>query len=244
MSDWNAGLYESAHSFVWQRGRGLVEMLAPRAGERILDAGCGTGQLTAELAQSGADVLGVDSSESMIEQARRNFPALAFRVADVRSPDFHEEFDAVFSNAVLHWVLEPEAAAGAISRALKTGGRFVAEFGGYGNTRAMLDAARGALDALGCAPVKPWYFPKVGEYSSVLEGQGLEVRHAALFDRPIRLEHGENGLAEWIEMFGGQFLAAAGEARKEHFLRSVEARGPGRHCSAMEHGRWITAVCA
>ena len=120
MSEWNAGLYESTHSFVWQRGRGLVEMLAPQRGERILDVGCGTGQLTAELAQSGAAVLGVDSSESMIEQARRNFPAVPFEAADARSLDFHEEFEAVFSNAVLHWVLEPEAAAGAVRAIVKT----------------------------------------------------------------------------------------------------------------------------
>ena len=149
MSDWNPSLYQSSHSFVWEYGKGLVELLAPQAGERVLDVGCGTGQLTAEIARAGAEVVGIDNSPAMIEQARGNFPGLRFEVADVTGMPYREEFDAVFSNAVLHWVRDAEAAAGAIVRALKPGGRFVAEFGGHGNTRTLLDAVYRSMEALG-----------------------------------------------------------------------------------------------
>jgi len=205
MSQWDPALYQSSHSFVWERGRGLIELLAPRAGERILDAGCGTGQLTAEIAKAGAQVLGIDNSAAMIEQARTNFPELSFAQSDVRSIELLEEFDGVFSNAVLHWVKEADEAAEALSRALKPGGRLVVEFGGHGNTQALLDALFAAQDKLGRERFHPWYYPGIAEYASVLERHGLEVRFATLFDRPIALEGGEQGLARWLDMFGKTF---------------------------------------
>ena len=102
--EWDAGRYDSAHSFVWERGRGVVELLAPVPGERILDLGCGTGHLTAHIAKSGAEVVGIDSSEDMVRVASQNYPNILFEVADARSLPYVAEFDAVFSNAVLHWV--------------------------------------------------------------------------------------------------------------------------------------------
>src|SRR3954447_22483867 len=100
MSQWDPALYQSSHSFVWEHGRGLVELLAPKPGERVLDIGCGTGQLTAEIASAGAEVTGLDNSATMIAQAHANFPQLQFAQADVRALEFQQEFDAVFSNAV------------------------------------------------------------------------------------------------------------------------------------------------
>jgi trans-aconitate methyltransferase len=222
MGEWNPALYESRHSFVWERGRELVEMLAPRAGERILDVGCGTGQLTGELAAWGAEVVGIDNSRAMIEQARANFPRLRFEEADVRELAFREEFDGVFSNAALHWVREADGAAAAMSAALKGGGRMAVEFGGRGNTRALVRAAAAALEALGVEPVEPWYYPGVAEYAAVLERHGLEVQYAALFERPIALEGGAGGLASWLEMFGRPFLAALEPGRGAEFVRLVE----------------------
>src|SRR4051812_9962240 len=154
----------------------------------------------------------------MIEQARQNYPEIEFRQSDITALPFRNEFDAVFSNAVLHWLPEADRAARAIAGALKPGGRFVAEFGGHGNTRAFLQAIWAALDGLDCDRVNPWYYPTIGEYAGVLERQGFEVRFATLFDRPIDLEGGENGLARWIEMFGGPFVAAAGEERKQELI--------------------------
>lgn len=237
MSEWNADLYESCHSFVWQHGRALLAMLAPQPEERILDVGCGTGQLTAELTRAGSRVLGTDSSEAMIAQARANFPALEFEVADVRALRFHDEFDAVFSNAMLHWVKEAEQAAAAISRALVRGGRFVAEFGGYGNVRLILEATTAALQSLGAEPVVPWYFPRVGEYASLLERQGLEVRQASLFDRPTPLDGGEDGMTRWIEMFGQPFLANLDPAQQPEFVRRVVDRA---RPALFRDGQWTT----
>src|SRR5882757_7205875 len=160
--DWNADLYQSSHSFVWEYGRDLLGLLAPKSGERILDIGCGTGQLTADIAQTGATTVGVDQSESMIAQARGNFPSLQFEVQNVCGLPYREKFDAVFSNAALHWVKRAEEAAASMSRALKPGGRLVLEMGGRGNVREVLKALS---EALGSEAEHPWYFPSIGEYT-------------------------------------------------------------------------------
>jgi trans-aconitate methyltransferase len=178
--------------------------------------------LTAEIARAGASVLGIDNSADMIAQARTNFPDLSFEQVDLRSLKFDEEFDAVFSNAVLHWVRDAEDAAAAIARALKQGGRLVLEFGGKRNTQALLDAVFAAQDSLAIARFHPWYYPGIAEYAAVLERHGLEVRLAALFDRPIALEGGEEGLAKWLDMFGKPFTAALSADAKQEFIRLVE----------------------
>ncbi len=203
-TSWDAEQYEGKHSFVWRLGAGVVELLAPRPGERILDVGCGTGQLTAEIAKQGAQVVGLDSSATMIGQARQNYPGLTFALCDATHFHFEEPFDAVFSNAALHWVKQADAAAESIARALKSGGRFVAEFGGNGNTGSILSALRIALGPESDARC-PWYYPSISEYASVLERHGLEVCHAELFDRPTPLE-GENGMEDWLRMFGDSFF--------------------------------------
>ena len=220
--DWNPGLYQSNHSFVWEYGRDLIGLLAPQSGERILDVGCGTGQLSAEIAHLGADVTAIDKSEAMVAQARNNFPDVRFHVQDVSSLPFVEEFDGVFSNAALHWVTRADEAAAAMSHALKPGGRIVAEFGGRGNIRALLEALRLALKSQrGAEPehLNPWYFPSVGEYASLLERHGLEVTFAILFDRWTTLEGGSQGLAKWFAMFGSPL---AEELRQPGFVDLVE----------------------
>jgi SAM-dependent methyltransferase len=198
-TSWDAEQYEGKYSWVWRLGAGVVEWLAPKPGERILDVGCGTGQLTAEIAKLGAQVVGLDSSVTMIGQARQNYPGLTFALGDAANFHFEEPFDAVFSNAALHWVKQADEAAESIARALKPGGRFVAEFGGHGNTGSILRALRAALGPESDARC-PWYYPSVAEYAAVLERHGLEVRHAELFDRPTPLE-GENGMDDWLRMF-------------------------------------------
>ena len=105
---WNPNLYDAKHAFVWKYGADLISLLAPQAGERILDIGCGTGHLTAQIADSGATVVGTDRSAEMVNAARREYPHLQFEVADARDLRFRAEFDAVFSNATLHWIHEPE----------------------------------------------------------------------------------------------------------------------------------------
>jgi trans-aconitate methyltransferase len=223
--DWDANLYNAKHDFVWKFGSDVVSLLAPRAGERILDLGCGTGHLTAQIAESGAVVTGVDRSAEMVAAAQSAYPKLKFEVVDARKLAFNEKFDAVFSNATLHWIHEPEAVLRGIFKSLRTGGRFVAEMGGKKNIRAMQDAFDAALVELGAAKpgeVQPWYYPSVSEYSSLAEKNGFEVRFISLFDRPTGLAEGAAGLRNWIIMFGGDFLAKAGGLNREEFIRRVE----------------------
>jgi trans-aconitate methyltransferase len=204
VSGWDAARYQDQHSFVWRYGANLLELLDPRPGERILDLGCGTGQLTAEIARSGAQVIGLDTSPEMLAEARKNFPALTLVEAGAAHFQFADPFDAIFSNAVLHWVKDAAGAARSIARALRPGGRFVAEFGGHGNIASVLAALRHILGP-GADEQSPWYYPSIGEYAALLERHGLEVRHASLFDRPTPLE-GENGLEQWLLMFCQSYL--------------------------------------
>ena len=237
-ADWNARLYDSSHAFVWEFGRALLAQLAPQPGERILDIGAGTGHLTAEIAASGAEVVGIDRSATMTGQARANFPQLRFETLDVNALPFDGEFDAVFSNAVLHWVKPPEGAVSAIARALKPGGRIVLEFGGHGNIRVIVEAAYHALTRLGVANPErynPWYYPSIPEYAALLEARRIEVTFAHLFDRPTPLEEGERGLNNWFRMFGARLMEALPEAAHADFLRlAAEYAAP----YLRREGRW------
>jgi trans-aconitate methyltransferase len=201
---WDAAHYQDKHSFVWRYGASLLELLAAQPGERILDVGCGTGQLTADIARCGAHVVGLDNSAEMLADARKNFPGLTFVLADASALDFPAPFHAVFSNAALHWVKDAGGAVASIARALRPGGRFVAEFGGKGNIASVQAALRAVLGP-SADEQSPWYYPSIGEYAPLLERHGLEVRNASLFDRPTPLD-GENGMAHWLRMFAQIYL--------------------------------------
>ncbi len=144
---WNASLYDGRHSFVYKVVDDLLKLLAPQSGERIVDLGCGTGHLTSLIAATGASVTGLDSSAEMVREAQRQFPAIPFRVADATSFTVDEPQDAVFSNAVLHWVQPPAAAARAMAAALRPGGRMVCEFGGHGCVAQVIAALNRAASA-------------------------------------------------------------------------------------------------
>jgi trans-aconitate methyltransferase len=197
---WDTELYEARHNFVWRMGEGVVELLHPQPGERILDLGCGPGQLTNKIAESGAQVIGLDASPSMIGQARQNFPKLRFVLQDSASMTFDNEFDAVFSNAALHWMLDSTAVVSAVAKSLKPGGRFVAEMGGKGNIQTIVAAIHDVVGKYHPVPASQHFYPSVSEYATILESHGLEVRMAQLFDRPTPLE-GEAGMENWIKQF-------------------------------------------
>ena len=220
---WNPHHYDRAGAFVPKLAADLIEILAPQAGERVLDLGCGTGDLTRELAAAGAQTLGLDASPEMVGEARRKHPGLDFVVGDGQELAFEQEFDAVFSNAALHWMPRAPAVATGVARALHPGGRFVAEFGGARCVQTVRDALGAELQArslTGGAP--PWFFPTVPEYASVLAAAGLFVRSALWFERPTRLD-GERGLETWLELFCLPLLTALGERRAD-VVRGVEER--------------------
>ncbi len=163
----------------------------------------------------------------MIATALQNYPHLDFRVADATNFQVDQLFDAVFSNAVLHWIKQPDAAIYCIREALKVGGRFVAEFGGKGNVQAIFAAVCSALAELGHASpeaLSPWYYPSIGDYATRLEKQGFEVTSAVLFDRPTPLEGGDEGMANWLEMFADAFLSGLSDTERIQVFKSVEKR--------------------
>lgn len=236
-NDWNAALYDEKHAFVFECGRDVVATLNPQPGERILDVGCGTGHLTQAIADAGARVVGIDNAPAMIEAARAAHPTLEFLVADACDFAFSDPFDAVFSNAALHWIHEPERPIACIARALKPGGRFAAELGGAGNVSAVLGALESALREVAQTPLTMTnYFPSVGEYAPLLEKHGLRVESATLFARPTPLSDGEAGLRNWIRMFRGGALDGLSADDCERVLARVEETlRPTR----FQGGRWI-----
>ena len=221
---WNADLYDSTHAFVAQYGEDLVELLDARAGERILDLGCGTGALTQLISDTGADVTGIDSSPDMIKQAIANYPGTRFSVADAADFHFNEPFDAIFSNAVLHWVKAHDAMMRCAHENLKPGGRFVVEMGGKGNTSLVLAATRTVLMQHGYArqaETQLWRFPALGEYTHELEAHGFRVTLARHFDRRTPLQDGDQGIPKWLTMFGAPFFYGIPEAERQHLLHEI-----------------------
>ncbi len=236
MNRWNPATYDAKHGFVHQLAGGVVELLDPRPGERVLDAGSGTGHLASQIAAQGASVVGIDASEEMVAAARRTYPTVAFEVADLRSWRADAPFDAVFSNATLHWILQPDEAAATFAYALRPGGRLVVEFGGRGNVAALTDALRAAIaEETGAAVAPFWYFPSVGEYAALLERHGLLVDYALLFPRPTPLQGGEDGLAAWYREFCLPVLAPVPEARRD----AVLARAATLAARRFVDGRWV-----
>ncbi|MBT2701402.1 class I SAM-dependent methyltransferase [Bacillus sp. ISL-40] len=235
---WNANLYDKKHSFVSQFGVDLVQLLAPKSGEKILDLGCGTGDLANQLNQLGVDIIGIDKSENMIQQAQKKYPGLTFKVQDAVNMGYTNEFDAVFSNATLHWIKTPKQALQSIYNALNPGGRFVAEFGGKGNVQKIIDAIINQLGEQGItykSEQLPWYYPSIGEYTSMMEQVGFRVTHAQHFDRPTPLS-GEQGLRNWIEMFATSMFEGVTTETKELIITRVEENSRE---VLFRNGEWI-----
>lgn len=219
---WNADLYDTSHSFVSKYGHDLISLLDFQKGERILDLGCGTGDLAKKLADAGVEVLGIDSSADMIKQANQKYPEVSFHIGDATALEFQAEFDAVFSNAVLHWIKEPEKALTSVYESLKSGGRFVADFGGIGNVQTITDEMIEQIKQAGFTFTNqqfPWYFPSIGEYAALMEKAGFHVLFAQHYNRPTLLE-GERGLSNWMDMFGALFF----EGIPENEIKAIKQR--------------------
>jgi trans-aconitate methyltransferase len=221
---WSADDYAQKGRFVSELARPVVDLLAPRRGERILDLGCGDGVLTEEIAARGAEVLGADLSEELLAAAAAK--GLQVQKVDGHAIPFKGEFDAVFTNAALHWMRRPDLVIAGVHGALRPRGRFVGEFGGHGNVAAIATALRavGALHGGDRDKVAPWFFPSVAEYRRMLEQGGFAVKAIMLVPRPTLLDIGIRG---WLETFGRSFFEQFKEPeRGQVFAEVIELLRP------------------
>ncbi len=229
---WNAETYAANARFVADLAGEALAWLDPQPGESILDLGCGDGALTARLAEAGARVVGVDVSESLLAAARSR--ELDVRVMDGQRLTFEAEFDAVFSNAALHWMRDAPAVIAGVRRALKPGGRFVAEFGGHGNVAAIVTAMRATAMRRGGDPdlAGPWFFPTPEVYADMLEREGFTVRRIGLYPRPTPLR---TGMREWLKVFRLPFFEQFGGEREAVLSEVVTLLEP---CLCDARGHW------
>lgn len=225
---WDAGKYSNEFQFVHKYGEDVMGLLQSEAGSRVIDLGCGNGNLTAKLRARGFDVLGIDDSEDMLLAARNMHPDITFRKGNALTFKT-EPADAVFSNAVLHWInreLQP-ALLSNIAANLKKGGEFVCEFGGYGCAETVHAGLKEIFLARGYQYTKDFFFPTIGEYAPLLEQAGLKVTFATLFDRPTRQE---KGLRDWIQMFNMAPFSGIPEQETESIMDEAEQNLAGVLC--------------
>jgi trans-aconitate methyltransferase len=233
---WNTELYNSKHAFVYQYGEAMIDLLDPKSFEKILDLGCGTGELTQKIKEKGSLVYGMDSSAEMIDKAKKNFPLIEFEVLNAEEMTYHETFDAVFSNAVLHWISKPAFVVHNIYQSLKYGGRFVAEFGGKNNVLNIVNALQAAFEKRGLTFTRFWFFPSPAEYATLLENQGFRVALVQHFYRETELSDNEQGMKDWIDMFGNNFFGGIStELRKE----IIDEATDNLKASNYKDGKWF-----
>ena len=211
-SRWDAADYARVGRFVADLGEAALDLLDPKMGERILDIGCGDGALTHKIVERGADMVGVDNSPSLVAAAR----AIGLDVIELDAADmaFDAEFDAAFSNAALHWMLDKDRVAQATFRALRQGGRYAGEMGGDGNLARLRQTLDAELVARGYPPPlesSNWY-PSVEEFAAVYEAAGFTEVDARLIERPTPMP---NGIGQWVTTFRRGWLDRAGVPEDE-----------------------------
>lgn len=231
MNRWTSETYRENAAYVPALGAAVFALLDPRPGERILDVGCGEGSLTEKIIAAGAAVVGIDASPEMIAGALAR--GLDARLIDAEQLPFEQEFDAVFSNAALHWVRDHDAMLAGVHRALKPGGRFVAEFGGHGNIAAIQIAIRAVLSRRGWETNIRRYYATEAEYTARLVQYGFTVAEIALIPRPTPLPTGIRG---WLQTFERATIDTIPEVERESFMQEVEELLRPEICDS--HGQW------
>lgn len=222
MSKWNASLYDNKHDFVAEYGKGLLEFVPRGRKLSILDLGCGTGRLTAQLADLAENLVGVDSSESMIEKAHAQFGSIDFRVCDALALPFENQFDVVFSNAVFHWISDHDALLKEVRRALKPGGLLICEFGASGNIAAIENAFMKVCRDFGYGFSAKFNFPTTEHFADLLKENGFSIDRIYDYDRLTPLKDNESGLANWIRQFYAAELEAVPESTGSEIIKRVE----------------------
>jgi trans-aconitate methyltransferase len=217
-TSWNPQSYATNARFVSDLGEPLLLLLEPKPGERILDLGCGDGALTEKIAAFGCAVVGVDSSFAQLQASRRR--GLQVTAMDGQSIAFKPTFDAVFTNAALHWMKQPHKVIAGVRDCLKPGGRFVGEFGGKGNVEKIRSALHDALRKRGIDPtsIDPWYYPSVEEYTKLLSSAGFAMDYIELIPRPTKLP---GDILGWLQVFAQPFTKAVAEPDQGEFLQDI-----------------------
>lgn len=233
-TSWNPESYAKNARFVSDLGEPLLQLLEPQPGELILDLGCGDGALTEKITGYGCEVIGVDASFLQLQATKER--GLKVAVMDGHSLGFKRRFDAVFTNAALHWMKQPQKVAAGVASSLKSRGRFVGELGGKGNVETIRSALHAGLRRRGIdpTPVDPWYYPSPEEYMELLSNTGFTVDHIELIPRPTKLP---GDILSWLEIFAQPFTKSVPERYREGFLAEVR---DGLQTSLKDpHGNWI-----
>lgn len=213
---WEKEKYEKNARFVSTYGEEVVEWLNPKKDEYILDLGCGDGVLTKKIAEYGCKVLGLDGSQKFVEEARKI--GVEAVQEDAQNMKFQNEFDAIFSNAALHWMTNPEKVMEGVSRALKKGGRFVAETGCKGNVEKIENAIFETIQKHNLKAKRCWFFPTPEEKTELLEKYGLKVKRMISFSRPTPLS---TGLKGWLQTFSAPILVNIPEEIQEKLIDEI-----------------------
>lgn len=225
LTNWDAALYDNNHKFVSDFGEDLVSFLNPEKDEYILDVGCGTGDLAHDISKKGAIVTGIDAAESMINAAKEKYPNIDFRVQDGGEKfPFEPQFNAVFSNAAIHWIKNQQKVVQNCYDVLLPGGRFVAELGGANNIQSIVNAVKKASNNLSIqydTTEFPWVFPTKEEMTEHLINAGFKIITIEHYERPTLLV-GEDGIRNWLEMFSNNMFKNLTNIEKEAIYKECE----------------------
>jgi trans-aconitate methyltransferase len=220
--EWNSALYDKKHDFVAEYGKGLLAFLPDRKEQTILDLGCGTGTLTAQLASLGSKVMGVDASRNMIDKAKEQYGNLEFRVCDALALPFEAEWDVVFSNAVFHWISDHDALLAGIHKALKPQGLLVCEFGAKGNIVSVEKGFAEACGEYGFDYAPKFNFPTTEYFGKLLETNGFIIDKIYDYDRPTVLKDGDQGMVNWMKQFFASEMSVMEEDTRTAVLKKAE----------------------
>ena len=239
ITKWKPEFYNKKHSFVYQYGESLIKLLDPKENQRILDLGCGSGQLTSKISEFAKETIGIDRSAEMIADAKSKFPEIEFQVMDASNFRFNEKFDSIFSNATLHWVKNHKNAIKCMYENLNPNGRIALEFGGKGNVQTIVNQLRNSLrirSYVKQSELDLWYFPTIGEYSTELESAGFRVLFAEHYNRPTELADENSGIKDWISMFGESFFIGVSESHIEEIKNEVQEKVKDQ---CLVNGKWF-----
>ena len=222
MGDWNAVLYDNKYDFVSEYGKGLLEFVPENKNQSILDLGCGTGTLTAQLSNLADTIIGIDSSASMIAKAKEQYVNIQFGVCDALALPFEQQFDVVFSNAVFYWIADHDALLKQVHKVLKPNGLLVCEFGANCNIATIENAFMNVCQNYGYKYIPKFNFPTVDTFSDLLKKNNFMIDKIYDYNRPTSLKDHERGLANWMKQFFASDLELMSEKMQNEIIKKVE----------------------